>query len=597
MYIAPNDRDHLLQAALGRVKSQLLIRNVQLVNVLTDEIYPANVFVDSGMIAHVEYQDLERDLNLAETVIDAAGAYLIPGFVDAHVHIESSMMTPANFARAVLPHGTTTVITDPHEIGNVWGVEGVQYMYEASQDLPMRQFIDIPSCVPSVPGVEYSGAAFLAPEIHQLSQLDRVIGLAEVMDFMGVAQGDSRMTEILEAARSHGLYLQGHAPGIRGRLLSAYRCGGPATCHETITGEEALEKLRSGVTVDARDSSIVKNVADIWKGISHVPHLGSLCFCTDDREADEIQEHGHVNDVVRKAIACGMDPVTAIRGATYQAARTAHIENLGAIAPGFAADFLLVEDLRQLRPTHVFCGGRLVAQDGAVIVPMPERSFPLEHRNSISLQPLTVDDLTVKATTADGTARVRVLEYTDPVMPFTHAAEAVLPVRQGTLVLEEPDLQYVAVLNRYPDRDTMGQGVVKGFGLRRGAWASTVSHDCHNMTVVYDTPENALLAIETLRACGGGMCVVEDGKVLCTLELPIGGLMSPLDASVIASRCQEMKQELRRLGLVELDNPLLRIVTLALPVVPDLKITDLGLVDVLEKRVVPLFLDDAEHAL
>lgn len=273
MHISSADQQHLLQAALGSVRSQLLIRNARLVNVLTGEIYPANVFVDSGMIAHVEYQDLERDLDKADETIDAAGAYLIPGFIDAHVHIESSMMTPANFARAVLPWGTTTVITDPHEIANVWGVDGVRYMHEASEDLPMRQLIDIPSCVPSVPGLEHGGAAFLAPEIHAISQMDRVVGLAEVMDFVGVAQGDPRMMEIIRAARSHGLYLQGHAPGAGGRLLSAYRCGGPSTCHETSTGAEALEKLRNGVTVDARDSSIVKNVAAIWEGVRSVPYL------------------------------------------------------------------------------------------------------------------------------------------------------------------------------------------------------------------------------------------------------------------------------------------------------------------------------------
>ena len=591
MHISSENQRHLLQASLGHINSQLLIRNARLVNVLTGEIYPANIFVDSGIIAHVEYKDLSRDLDKAEEVIDAAGAYLLPGFVDAHVHIESSMMTPANFARAVLPHGTTTVITDPHEIANVWGVKGVKYMHEASEDLPMRQFIDIPSCVPSVPGLENGGASFLAPEIHQLSSLDRVIGLAEVMDFVGVAQGDERMMEILEAAQSHGLYIQGHAPNLSGRLLSAYRCGGPCTCHETASGEEALEKLRSGFTVDARDSSIVKNVANIWAGISHLPYLGRLCFCTDDREADEILEHGHVNDVVRHAITCGMDPIMAIRSATYQAAQEAHIDNLGAIAPGFAADFLLTEDLQQLQPTHVFCRGRLVARNGKLTTSIPERVFPLETWNSISIRPLTVQDLTVSVPAASDKARIRVLEYTDPVLPFTQRAEAVVQIEQGNLILEDPDMRYVAVINRYPNRNTIGLGVVKGFGLRKGTIASTVSHDCHNMIVVYDNPENALLAVKTLCSCGGGMCAVEDRRILHTLELPIGGLMSPLDAETLAEQCRAMKEAMRHLGLVEIDNPLLRIVTMALPVVPDLKITDLGLVDVLEKRVVPLLID------
>lgn len=591
MYIKSTDQRHLLQAALGSVNSQLLIQNAKLVNVLTGEIYPANVFVDSGMIAHVEYQDLQKDLNKADETIDAAGAYLIPGLIDAHVHIESSMMTPANFARSVLPWGTTTVITDPHEIGNVWGVEGVRYMYEASEGLPMRQLIDIPSCVPSVPGLEHGGAVFSASEVHELSTLDRVIGLAEVMDFTGVAQGDPRMMEMIEAARAHGLYLQGHAPGVGGRLLSAYRCGGPGTCHESSSGAEALEKMRSGMVVDARDSSIVRNVASIWEGVRTVPYLTQLCFCTDDREADEILRSGHINDVVRHAISCGMDPVAAIRSATYQTAQTAHIENLGAIAPGFAADFLLVDDLRKLVPSYVFFGGQLVARSGKLTVTLPQRSFPLEEKNAVCIRPLTTENFTLKAASSRERACIRVLEYPDPIMPFTLQKTAQVALDAGAVKLETPDMKYVAVVNRYPGQDTIGLGVVRGFGLQTGAVASTVSHDCHNLTIVYDTPENALLAANTLIRCGGGMCAVRDGRVLCTLELPIAGLMSPKTAEELSGSAQAMKESLRELGLREIENPLLRIVTLALPVVPELKVTDMGLVDVLKKEIVPLLID------
>lgn len=286
-----------------------------------------------------------------------------------------------------------------------------------------------------------------------------------------------------------------------------------------------------------------------------------------------------------------MDPVAAIRSATYQTAQTAHIDNLGAIAPGFAADFLLVDDLRELVPSHVFFGGRLVAQGGKLVADIPRRTFPLEEKNAVCVRPLTARDFTVTVPVSGPQARVRVLEYPDPVMPFTLSGTAQVPVRNGEVVLDDPDMKYVAVVNRYPDQDTIGLGIVKGFGLRTGAVASTVSHDCHNLTVVYDTPENALLAANTLIRCGGGMCAVKEGWVLSTLELPIAGLMSPKSAEELSVDSRVMKEAMRKLGLREIDNPLLRIVTLALPVVPELKITDMGLVDVLAKKVVPLLAD------
>ena len=258
MKIQPNDKKQLLKAALGEIRSDLAITNVQLVNVITGEIYPADVFVYDGMIAHVEYKNPGTELDKANEVIDGEGKYLIPGFIDAHEHIESSMMTPRNFAKGVIPHGTTTVVTDPHEIANVCGMEGVRYMHEAGEDLPMRQLIDVPSCVPAVPGLENAGAEFFAKEIEELASMDRVIGLAEVMDFLAVIHGEDRMMDIIDVMDKKGLYLQGHAPSVSGRMLSAYLCGGPNTCHESRERNEALEKLRSGMYVDARESSITK---------------------------------------------------------------------------------------------------------------------------------------------------------------------------------------------------------------------------------------------------------------------------------------------------------------------------------------------------
>lgn len=594
MRIAAKNQKALLEAALGERKCDLLIHNVQLVNVITGEIYPANVFVYDGIIAHVEYQDLNADLEGAREVVDGGGRYLIPGLIDAHEHIESSMMTPRNFAKAVIPNGTTTIITDPHEIANVWGIEGVRYMLEASADLPMRQLIDIPSCVPAVPGLENSGAVFGVAEIEELAKHDRVIGLAEVMDYLGVIYGSDRMTDIIAAARKHGLYLQGHAPFVRGRMLSAYLCGGPNTCHESREAPEALEKLRSGMRIDARDSSIAKNVKAIWEGVKDCKFFDNFCLCTDDREADDILHNGHMNDVVRAVIACGMEPVAAIKSATLNSAREAGIENLGAIAPGYAADMLIVADLTRLVPSHVFYGGRLVARDGRLLAEIRDQTYELEQHSSIHIKELSAADFTIFAPKNASAVRVNLMKYYDLELSMTDVACEELPVVDGKVSLgDDADLKYVAVIHRHKEHDHIALGVVRGFGTTTGALASTVSHDSHNLTVVYDDPQNALLAANQLKACGGGMSAVKDGEVLYTLKLPLAGLMSLKPAKELAKDSARMKEANRILGLTEMENPLLRIVTLALPVIPDAKMSDLGLVKVTTKEIVPLFAEGA----
>ena len=590
MKIRPKNKRQLLKAALGEIKSDLLIKNVQLVNTITGEIYPANVFIYDGMIAHVEYQDLEADHDGAEEVIDGQGQYLLPGFIDAHEHIESSMMTPRNFARTVIPHGTTTVITDPHEIGNVWGVEGVRYMYDSSEELPMRQLIDIPSCVPAVPGLENAGAQFGVAEIEELAGLPRVIGLAEVMDFIDVIQGGERMMDIIDVAEKNGLYLQGHAPFVTGRALSAYLCGGPNTCHESRLGEEAVEKIRSGMHVDARDSSITKNVKEIWEGVKDFKFFDNLSLCTDDREADDILNSGHMNDVVRAAIRYGMDPVAAIKSATLNNAREAGIENLGAVAPGYAADLQIVESLTELKPSKVFYGGKLVAEKGKLLADIEEKTYPLESRNSVHVKDLTEQDFVLKAPVKEGTVKVNVMTYYDLNLSSTEAVCEELPVKDGKLDLSgDGNLKFVAVVNRYEGNDNLALGVVRGFGITCGALASTVSHDSHNLTIVYDDPKDALIAAEELKRTGGGMCAVKDGQILHTLELPLAGLISLKKAEELAQDSARMKAANRALGLSEMENPLLRIVTLALPVIPEVKMSDLGLVDVNNKKIIPIF--------
>ena len=586
MKLFPKDIRTLLKASLGEIPSDTVITNVRVVNVFTGEILPANVFIKDGYFAHVQYQHPETPDGPAETAVDGHGLYMVPGFIDAHVHIESSMLTPRNFAKAVIPHGTTTVLTDPHEVGNVMGIPGVKYMHDSGADLPMRQLIDIPSCVPAVPGMEYSGADFQADEITALAGLERVAGLAEVMDFLAVMNGDERMLGILQAAREHGLYAQGHAPGVSGRGLSAYVTGGPYSDHEVSEAGEALEKYRSGMYLDACDSSMCHHVEAVWDGVKNSKYFDTLCLCTDDREAGDLLKLGHINDTARHLIRAGADPVTAIRSMTINTAREAKLERLGAIAPGYAADFNLLADLEELKPEQVWFGGELVAEQGHMVKEIEERTFPEEEINTMNVRELTEDDFTLKCPVQDGTVKINVVVYPSVDSSRTVLETMAFEVKDGKLILPE-DFMYAAVVNRF-GRDHICLAVIKGFGIDHGALASTVSHDSHNLTLVYDEPRNAAAAANVLRECGGGMAAAEDGKVIELLELPICGLLSRLGPEETAAQAAKMKAADRKLGL-KTENPLLRIAVLALPVIPEYKLSDMGIINVIRKEFVPLF--------
>lgn len=590
MKLKQKDKKVLLKAALGKIEVDTAITNVQLVNVITGEIYPATVFIHDGFTVHVEDKDLTAGLDNVKQVIDGEGKYLIPGLIDAHVHIESSMMIPRNFASASVPHGTTTVITDPHEIANVYGVEGVKYMLDASEGLPQRQLIDIPSCVPSVTDLEFAGAEFKPEQIIELAQYDRVIGLAEVMDYVGVINGDDRMLDIIKVAEERGMYIQGHAPNVIGRDLSAYLIGGPNTDHETRVGIHALEKMRKGMYVDARESSLALNVKDIVEGVKGIRYYDHLCLCTDDRESDEILNIGHMNDVVNIAIKSGLHPVDAIRSASYNIAREIKADDLGAIAPGFIADMLIVEDIENIQPTHVFYEGKLVAKDSKLVEEIPVTEFEIETRNSVSTKPLSIEDFIIDVEGRTGEVEVNIINFPNPKVSLTEMTTEKLPVIDGKIdISHDTNLKFVAVINRHHNQDLVGLGIIRNFGTDKGTLASTISHDSHNLTVVYDTPENALVAAEELIRVGGGQTAVINNEVEYTLELKVGGLMSTKDAATLAQEANKMKDVNRSFGLLELENPLLRIVAMALIVIPNFKMSELGIVDVLNKEVVPTF--------
>lgn len=592
MKILPKDKKGLIEAAIGKKPCDLLIKNAKIVNVFTGEIYNGNIGVYDGFIAHISCSiDNSEILNIeSKNQYDAKGKYVIPGLIDSHIHIESTLMTPRNFAKAVIPCGTTTVVTDPHEIANVYGVDGVKYMHDSSEGLPMRQYVLAPSCVPAVLGFENAGAEIFSEEIEEMLKLERVIGLGEVMDFLGVIENSDRMVNILSVLEERGMFIQGHAPFLSGKRLSAYLCGGARTDHESRTSQEAREKIRNGMYVDARESSISKNVKDVVNGVKDFRYLDNLTLCTDDREADEILERGHMNDVVRCAIESGLNPIDAIRCATLNSARELGITNLGGIAPGYVADLVFLEELETMNVESVIFNGEIVAENGVLLKKIEDRKFEIEEKNSIHIKDLTVDDFKLKAPIENGVIKAKVIEYGSQVSSATQIIEEEVRVKDGCVFLEkEDDIKFVIVINRHGKINTKSIGLVKNFGINKGTIGSTVSHDSHNLTIVYNDINEALKVMNDLINIKGGISCAFDGEIKGHLQLEVAGLMTTKEAKEIAVVAEKMKITLREMGLTEIKNPLLRIVTLALPVIPEGKMSDLGLIDVNKKEIINIF--------
>jgi len=521
-------------------------------------------------------------------VYDGHGAYLMPGFIDAHMHVESTMMIPENFARAVVPWGTTTVCTDPHEIGNVCGIPGVKFMLESGRQTALRHLVLAPSCVPSVPGLESTGASFGAKEIAELLDTDDVVGIAEIMDYVGVYKDAPRMHSIIDEGIKRGMFLQGHAPRATGKELAAYRIGGPVSDHESASAEEVNEKLRMGIHVNLRASSIVDNLGELVKGISKHTVYDFVSVCTDDVHAKYLLEHGHINAVVGKMIGYGISPVNAVKMATLNAAREYGFDDLGAIAPGYLADLQLVDEIDGRRPNAVFIRGKLAADHGRYVAvdPAPKHyDFP----NTVNMEQLQgPDDFRLKAPEGCGnTVKTIVMNQSARGGIVMESTYEDLPVVDGCVSIKgHDDLQFVCVANRY-GTGTKSIVVYRGFGLTHGALATTVSHDSHNFTVIYKEPEDAWVAAKTLKECGGGMCAVEDGRLMYTLKLPVAGLMSPLPCDQIAKEIENMENTMFKLCPNKFS--ILMVAILALPVRPGTIITDMGIVDGLSQKFMEQF--------
>ncbi|WP_287155460.1 adenine deaminase [Candidatus Solincola tengchongensis] len=564
--------EEFLKVCRGEEEADLLLLGGLVVNVFTGEIAEHAVAVHGGRIAGFG----ERP---AREVLDLKGAFLCPGFIDGHVHIESSMVTLPEFARAVVPRGTTAVVTDYHEIANVLGTEGLRYMMDLAEGLPLDALIMLPSCVPATP-METSGAVLEVEDLLPLREAPSVIGLGEMMNFPGVVHGDPSVMAKLEAFA--GLPVDGHAPGLRGKELDAYLAAGVESDHECVDPEEAREKLEKGMYVYIREGSTAKNLESLLPLVDS-RSADRFLLVTDDKQPEDLLVNGHLDAVLRRAVALGMDPVTALRLVTLSPARRFRLPGRGGIAPGWWADLVVLEDLRDFRALKVFKRGKLVAEKGEYLEPH-RQGPPAPGAMKIAWE--RIPSLEIPA----GGGRMRVIG----VIPDQIVTESLLEtprVEKGLVLTDtERDILKACVFERHRGTGNLGMGMVRGMGLREGALASTVAHDSHNLVVVGVDDRDILLAARRVEAMGGGQVAVRGGEVIAELPLDVAGLMSTLPLEEVAARVRALREAAARLGC-PLREPFMALSFLALPVIPELKMTDRGLFDVGSFRHVALFAD------
>ena len=578
-----------IAAALGKRPLTTLIKDVDLLNVHTGEVYPASIGIYRNKIVTVGKKagELRSDL-----VVNGAGKIAIPGLIDTHLHIESCMITPANFAAAVLPHGTTTVVADPHEIANVLGKNGVRMMLDNSRGLPLRIFFFAPTCVPEC-GAVTSGAEITPADVEEMLGWKGIAGLGEVMDFPGVISGNEKMMRILETGRKRGAVIDGHCVLLTGNELNAYVAAGPEADHENFNPESAIEKLRSGMYVKLRGPHIL-DVKAMVSALNGIPKPWNVILVTDDVMPDNLLKFGHLDFVCRTYIQAGMDPVEVVRAATLRPAQHMRFFELGAIAPGKMADILLIDKLEKFNVDTVIANGALIAKNGKLLTEFPKPTFDPAARNTVKMKQLTIDDVQVKPPVENGRVKVNVIDFTQPhgemsdmglaflQLTLTKLEQTEVEVHDGKYLLD--DLAVALVFERHGRTGARGFAFVRGL-IRKGAIASTVAHDAHNLVILGTNPQDMLLAAKQVTQYGGGIAATLDGKLLASIELPIAGLMSQEGIEVVGAKMEKLRQAFKEMGV--LDHPYMPIISmLTLSVIPRVRITDKGLFDVEKQQFV-----------
>ena len=554
----------MISVAKGETPADLILTNARIVNTLSGEIEEGNVAICGQLIAGV------GDYEQGQQVIDLKGKYLSPGLINGHIHPESSMLHISQYARAVVPRGTLAVATDFHEIANASGISGIEYMMNCARQLPLDVYLMVPSCVPAT-HLETSGARLTAKDIEAILSWENTIGLGEVMNFPGVIAADSEV--LAKIACSRGWVIDGHAPGLKGKELNAYISAGILSDHESTSLDEAREKLSRGMYVMIREGSSEKNLETLLPLVTDKTYKRCL-FVVDDRSCADLLRDGDIDAVVRKAIRLGLDPVRAIQLATINSAEYFRLHGLGAIAPGYVANIIVFGDLSTLETEMVFYRGELVAREGeALFSPSVTEYKKMTH--TVKVKPFAVERLRMPAD-----------EWTHPVIEIvpdqiiTKKSEEKVTVSDGFVIADiERDILKLVVVERHKATGNIGLGLVKGFGLKRGALASSIAHDSHNIVAVGTRDEDIYFAIKEIERLQGGLVIAADGEVLGSLPLPIAGLLSQEPLEVVVDKFEKLQGIARDLG-TKLGDPFATLSFLALPVIPELRLTDLGLVDV-----------------
>lgn len=579
----------LADVATGKTKADLVVRNGTLVNVYTGELLPhTDVAVAEGRIAYVG--DAGHTIGENTAVIDAAGRYIAPGLLDGHMHVESTMLSVTEFAKAALAKGTTGIFMDPHEIANVFGKEGVRWMHEEGWGLPLKVYTTFPSCVPATDHLEDAGATLEVGDIAEGMAWEGVEGLGEVMNFPGVVHGNPKMRGEIQATMEAGKTVTGHFPSDDAQMLQAYIASGVTSCHETITKEQGLSKLRLGMHLMIREGSAWQDVKEVIKVVTEDRvDTGNIILVTDDVYPQTLIEKGHMNHVVRRAIEEDVPPVTAIQMGTINTARYFKLDgDVGGIAPGKCADLLLIGDLQRMEPSTVITDGVVVYDDSEIRVPFPAYAYPERARASVHLaRPLEAKDFLYASQSTRGETKVHVIDVIEN-SARTQKGTANLKVDGGIIRPDAAqDIATLACIDRHHGTGAVSLAFARGFGLKRGAVASTVAHDSHNLLVMGVSPEDMAFAAGELAQLGGGMIAVLDGQVLAAVPMAIAGLMSDQPLDTVVRQVKQLEAAWQQLGST-LNAPFMTFSLIALPVIPELRITNRGLADVNEFRLVPV---------
>lgn len=570
----------LSAVALGKIPAETVIKNARLVNVCTAEILEnTDVAIHSGRIALVG--DASHCIGDGTTVIDAAGAYIAPGMLDGHIHIESSMLSAGEYARAVIPHGTVGIYYDPHEICNVLGMDGVKMMMADAARTPLKAMLTLPSCVPAVPGFEDNGATVTSADIRREIAADEVVGLGEMMNFPGVQTSNEETHAITGETLKAGKIVTGHySIPDTGMGLNSYIAAGVRCCHESTRAEDALAKMRLGMYALLREGSAWHDLKEVGRAITeHEVDSRFACLISDDTHPHTLLEHGHLDHIVRRAIEEGIDPVTAIQMVTINCAQCFHMDHeLGSITPGKCADIIFIDSLESFKIEKVMIDGDIVAEDGKMKAAFPAFEYPASAMQTMHVgEKITADTFKIK-TDAENTATVRAIEII-PARVGDYERKITLEVKDGLLCSDtEQDVLKTFVFERHKATGTHGAGFVKGFNIECGAMASTVAHDAHNLLVVGTNDEDMALAANTLIACGGGMCAVRDGKVLGCVELPLAGIMNVKTAEEMSAAVEKLENAWKEIGC-DIVSPFMTMALIPLACLPELRLTNRGLVD------------------